>query len=139
MIKSEKQKTKTLKHLESLENERESFLSASIGLPEAIIKAQLGSIDSMIGSLKNEIAEYETIKAGNFELPQNITFVELLRSLTKIRIAKRLSQQDLATLIGVSRQQINRYEEHDYQNVSIEKVNAILEALNINIDLKSAA
>ena len=64
-----------------------------------------------------------------------VTFIELLKSLSKIRISRGLSQKDLGDLIGVPKQQINRYEEHEYQNISIEKINIILEVLNINLDL----
>jgi hypothetical protein len=42
---------------------------------------------------------YFPLKAGNFVLPQNITFIELLKNLAKIRISKGLNQQDLARLI----------------------------------------
>jgi len=39
-------------------------------------------------------------------------------------------------LIGVTKQQINRYEEYEYQNVGVEKVNKILDVLNISLDMK---
>ena len=89
----------------------------------------------VLGELENEIKEYEEIKSGNYELPKNITFIDLLRSLPKIRVSRGLSQKNLGDLIGVSKQQINRYEEHEYQNIGIEKINMILEVLNINLDI----
>jgi len=135
MIKSEKQKTKTLETIENLKKDKKEFLAISQNLPGEIIEAKIGSIDSMLGELENEIKEYEEIKSGNYELPKNITFIELLRSLPKIRISKGLSQKDLGDLIGATKQQINRYEEHEYQNIGIEKINMILDVLNINLDI----
>ena len=136
MIKSEKQKTRTIKLLENMKKDKESFLLKSQNLHQDIINAHIGGIDSMIGQLESELIEYEDLKAGKFQLPQAISFIELLRYLPKIRIAKGLSQKDLADLIGVTKQQINRYEEYEYQNVGVEKVNRILDVLNISLDMK---
>ena len=134
MIKSEKQKTRSLKLLENMKKDKEDFLLKSQNLHQEIINAHIGGIDSMIGQLESELTEYEELKAGKFQLPQDISFIELLRYL--IRIAKGLSQKDLADLIGVTKQQINRYEEYEYQNVGVEKVNKILDVLNISLDMK---
>lgn len=124
MIKSEQQKTRTLKILAELEQKKKN-----------INKIALGSVNSLIGQLEREIDEYETLKKGEFTLPQNISFVELLKCIAKVRISKGLSQQDLANLLGVTKQQINRYEEYDYQNVSLAKINEILDVLGLTISL----
>lgn len=124
MIKSEQQKNRTLKLLEEYKKKLESLDEYS-----------KGSLLSLIGTLEQEIEEYENLKKGIYELPQNITFVELLQSISKIRISKGLSQQDLANMLGITKQQLNRYEEHNYQNVSIAKINEILEVLNISVSL----
>jgi HTH-type transcriptional regulator / antitoxin HigA len=135
MIKSEKQKTRTKKLIEDFKKELAEKEAKLANLDNK--ETYLSSYRVIINDLENEIKEYEMLKAGNFVLPQNITFIELLKNLAKIRISKGLSQQDLARLIGVTKQQINRYEEHDYQNVGVDKVNQILEALNIYLDMKS--
>lgn len=136
MIKSEVQKNRTLKSISNLKKDID-FMSKSQDYDEDVKKAYIGSYESMFAELEREIQEYEDLKAGKFVLPKNITFIELLKNLTKIRIARDLSQQDLANMIGVSRQKINLYEEHDYQNVKIDKINAILKAFNISLDMKS--
>jgi DNA-binding Xre family transcriptional regulator len=124
MIKSEQQKNRTLKMIEEYNKKLETLDEYS-----------KGSLLSLIGTLEQEIEEYENLKKGIYELPQNITFVELLQSISKIRISKGLSQQDLANMLGITKQQLNRYEEHNYQNVSIAKINEILEVLNISVSL----
>jgi len=138
MIKSEVQKNRTLKSIAELKKTIES-IKISKDYDDDVKQAYLGSHQSLLAELEREVQEYQDLKAGKFDLPQNITFIELLRNLTKIRIAKGISQQDLANMIGVSRQKINLYEEHDYQNVKIEKINDILKVLNINLDMKIAA
>ena len=124
MIKSEQQKNRTLKML----NEYNEKLKTLDGV-------QKDSLLSLIGSLEQELKEYKELKQGKYFLPQNISFVELLECIPKVRISKGLSQQDLANLLGMSKQQINRYEEHNYQNVSITVVNEIFEALNLSLSL----
>ena len=124
MIKSEQKKNRTLKMLKEY-NENLKTLD----------EYSRGSLLSLIGTLEQEIEEYENLKKGIYELPKNISFVELLQSISKIRISKGLSQQDLANMLGITKQQLNRYEEHNYQNVSIAKINEILEVLNISVSL----
>ncbi|MEI8129259.1 MAG: helix-turn-helix transcriptional regulator, partial [bacterium] len=93
------------------------------------------SMLSFIGTLESEIEEYEALKRGEFTLPKNISFVGLLKNIAKIRISKSLSQQDLAKMLRMTKQQVNRYEEHDYQNISMTKINEILDVLGISISL----
>ena len=125
MIKSEQQKNRTIKQLTELKEKRKTASNIT-----------LGSIDSLIGQLENEIKEYEDLKRGEFTLPKNITFVELIKNIAKIRISKGLSQQDLANMLGMTKQQINRYEEHDYQNVSLVKISEIIAVLGLTVSLE---
>ena len=125
MIKSEQQKNRTIKMLDELKQKREKSS-----------KIALGSIESLIGQLELELDEYEKLKQGDFILPKNITFVELLKNITKVRISKGLSQQDLANMLGMAKQQINRYEEHDYQNVSLVKISEIIAVLGLTVSLE---
>ena len=126
MIKSEQQKNRTIKQLTELKEKRKTASNIAIG-----------SIDSLIGQLENEIKEYEDLKRGEFTLPKNITFVELIKNIAKIRISKGLSQQDLANMLGMTKQQINRYEEHDYQNVSLLKISEIIAVLGLTVTLEN--
>ena len=125
MIKSEQQKNRTIKMLSELQEKKKTASNIAIG-----------SIDSLIGQLENEIKEYENLKRGEFTLPKNITFVELIKNIAKIRISKGLTQQDLANMLGMTKQQINRYEEHDYQNVSLVKISEIIAVLGLTVSLE---
>jgi len=118
-------KNRTIKRLAELEEKKKTASELS-----------LSSINSLIGQLERELEEYNALKRGEFELPKNITFAELMKNITKIRIAKGLSQQDLANLLGTTKQQINRYEEHDYQNVSLVKISEIIAILGLSVSLE---
>ena len=125
MIKSEQQKNRTIKALEDFKNRLSDISEYS--------KA---GVLAMIGQLEKELEEYEALKRGEFVLPRDITFVELVKNIAKIRIAKGLSQQDLANMLGISKQQINRYEEHDYHNVSLTKISEIIAVLGLTVILE---
>jgi HTH-type transcriptional regulator/antitoxin HigA len=49
----------------------------------------------------------------------------------KIRIAKGVSQTELARRLGVSKRVISRYEETDYQTVAIARLQEILDVIGI--------
>ena len=125
MIKSEQQKNRTLKIIEELKEKKNKSSNIAIG-----------SIDSLIGQLESEIKEYESLKRGEFTLPKNISFVELIKNIAKIRISQGLSQKDLADMLGMTKQQINRYEEHDYQNVSLVKISEIITILGLTVSFE---
>jgi transcriptional regulator with XRE-family HTH domain len=49
----------------------------------------------------------------------------------KLRIAKGVSQTELAHRLSVSKQVISRYEESDYQTVGIARLQEILDAIGV--------
>jgi transcriptional regulator with XRE-family HTH domain len=51
-----------------------------------------------------------------------------LRFIAKIRIAKGVSQTELARRLGVSKQVISRYEESEYHTVGIGRIQELLDA-----------
>ena len=48
-----------------------------------------------------------------------------------MRIAKGVSQTELAHRLGVSKQVVSRYEETEYQTVGISRLQEILDAIGI--------
>jgi transcriptional regulator with XRE-family HTH domain len=51
--------------------------------------------------------------------------------VVKLRIARGVSQTELARRLGVSKQVISRYEESDYQTVAVSRLQEILDAIGI--------
>jgi NAD(P)H-dependent FMN reductase len=51
--------------------------------------------------------------------------------VAKMRIAKGVSQTELANRLGVSKQVVSRYEETEYQTVAISRLQEILDAIGI--------
>jgi HTH-type transcriptional regulator/antitoxin HigA len=85
----------------------------------------------MIRRLEDELHEYDQMKSGELTLPHFERLDQIAPSIVKIRIAKGVSQTELARRLGVSKQVVSRYEESDYQTVAIARLQEILEAMGI--------
>ena len=94
-----------------------------------LAKAEEDGLQSMIDELREELQEYERTKQGQVDLTALISVHSVPKTLIKARIAKGLSQRQLAELVGLKEQQIQRYESNDYANVDLGRVQEIASAL----------
>jgi DNA-binding Xre family transcriptional regulator len=90
-----------------------------------------GSYEGMIRHLEDEICEYDELKSGDLALPNVERLDQIVPFVTKMRIAKGVSQTEVARRLGVSKQLISRYEETEYQTVAISRLQEILDAIGI--------
>lgn len=84
--------------------------------------------------LAEEVETYEQIKRGEFQPLYNLT--QIGRLLIGLRIALGLSQKELADRLEVSAAAVSRDERNEYHGVSVEKVQRILEALDVRLRLE---
>ncbi|MGV8026331.1 MAG: helix-turn-helix domain-containing protein [Anaerolineaceae bacterium] len=136
MITNERQYKITKKQLENL---KRALLELDIkhtteNLDSKILAtAELDALKSEIENLSNQLMDYENLKSGaaiNFEAS---SLSDLPRILIKARIAQNLSQKQLAELIGIKEQQIQRYEAEDYYSASLKRLLEIANALQISV------
>jgi len=85
----------------------------------------------LLSPTRDELREYDQLKSGELTLPHIERLDEIAPFIAKIRIAKGLSQTELARRLGVSKQVISRYEESDYQTVAVARLQEILDAIGI--------
>ena len=96
-----------------------------------IVKAQREALSSQIADLEEELREYESLKAGLFQLDQLKAVAELPTLLIKARIAQGLSQKELAERLGLKEQQIQRYEATDYASARLARIKEVVGALGV--------
>ena len=130
MIKNERQYLITKAQIARFVRTLES-LGGDQGVHEVIHKAQRNAVLSQISDMKAEIHEYESLKAGDFKPDQLKTVNELPVLLIKARIAQGLTQKDLADLLGLKEQQIQRYEATDYASARLSRIREVVGALGI--------
>ena len=95
------------------------------------IKRVLDPVRSFHEQMKEEIQSYERLKRGEFDELQN--FSGIGRLLIALRIAKGLTQRELAERLGVSETQVSRDERNEYHGVTVDRANRILEALEVEV------
>ena len=128
MIKSDAQRDRTVAQIEGF---RRALAKADEEKPGKRSAAIRGSYESMIRQLEDELREYDELKSGVLNLPQVERLGQIAPFIARMRIAKGVSQTELARRLGVSKQVISRYEESDYQTVAIARLEEILDAIGI--------
>ena len=135
MIKNERQYRITRAQAERFERSLEALRRSNEedqDLHPLIAKAREDAIRSQLSDLKSELREYEALKAGDFELDQLGVVSGLPAMLIKARIARGMSQRDLAERVGLKEQQIQRYEATDYASVSLSRIREVVNGLDVS-------
>jgi HTH-type transcriptional regulator/antitoxin HigA len=128
MIKSDVQRERTVAQIEGF---RRALAVAALEKPGKRSAALRGSYESMIGQLEDELREYDQLKSGKLVLPRIERLDQIAPFIAKMRIAKGVSQTEMARRLGVSKQVISRYEEAEYQTVAIARLQEILDAIGM--------
>jgi hypothetical protein len=106
MIKNEKQYAITKKKLKNFQDALELIASSNEDHNSLGYRLKFDSINSQMEDFKNEIAEYEKLKSGeyilNFDNIENINI-----GIIKARIIKGYNHKKMAELLGTSEQQIH--------------------------------
>ena len=132
MIKNEAQYKLTKTSVEGFEK-RLNWLRANPGaradLDPIVARAEEEALESTIEELREELRDYNRTKAGHVDLEVLSTADKIGRGLISARIARGLTQRQLAGMVGLKEQQIQRYEARDYANVDLGRVQEIARAL----------
>jgi ribosome-binding protein aMBF1 (putative translation factor) len=128
MIKSDAQRERTAARIEGF---RQAIAKVDREMTGKRAGAVRGSYEGMIRQLEGELREYEELKSGELTLPNVERLDQIAPFVAKMRIAKGVSQTELARRLGVSKQVVSRYEEAEYQTVAISRLQEILDAIGI--------
>jgi ribosome-binding protein aMBF1 (putative translation factor) len=91
--------------------------------------------ESMLRERESQIRDYDDLRNGKLNLPKFQRIGDIAAFIPRIRIARGISQTDLAQRLGVSKQVVNRYEESGYQTVGLARLQEILDALHTKIEI----
>ncbi|GAI29951.1 unnamed protein product, partial [marine sediment metagenome] len=98
-----------------------------------LAKAEIDALRSEYENLSMQLHEYEALKSGTVEILKASNLEELPKILIRARIAKGLSQRQLAKDIGWKEQQIQRYEAEEYASANLSRLAKVANALELNI------
>ncbi|MNT46640.1 helix-turn-helix protein [compost metagenome] len=133
MIKTEKEYLESKNRLDAefKDLDAHAVKLKKAGLTKAQIKLALDPLVSFALQLQEEVEEYEKLKRGQFDTIEN--FNGIGRMLVALRIFKGLKQKDLAKKLDVTEAQVSRDERNEYHGASIEKIQKVLEALDVTL------
>ncbi len=104
---------------------------AEMGLSREEIKRAMDPMRSFHEQLKEEVASYERLLRGEFAELHNFEAVGQL--LVGLRIARGITQRELAERLRVHESQISRDERNEYHGITIERAQRVLDALGVEV------
>lgn len=133
MIKNERQFLATKAQLANMEKSLALAKGEKTALDPRLHSAMIEGMISLIEELTQEIADYEDLKKISSDAIIVTDLEELPAALIKARIARNLTQAELAKCLRLSQQQIQKYEKEDYRGVSFSRIVQISKTLGITI------
>jgi DNA-binding Xre family transcriptional regulator len=106
------------------------------GLSPDQVRLALEPMESFHLQLVEEVEAYERLKRGDLGEIENLH--GLGRMLIALRIARGISQTELATRLGVDSSQVSRDERNEYHGITVERASKILDVLNANLLSRTA-
>jgi len=105
---------------------------ARTDLSRRMRQAYVDALTSNIAEMAAEVRAYEDLKAGRVEV-KSVSLAQLPTVLVRARIANGWAQKQLADLLGVNEQTIQRYEATYYQGVALARLVKIAETLSVQV------
>jgi HTH-type transcriptional regulator/antitoxin HigA len=136
MITNERQYRISKAQLSRLRQAVEAFdLTEAAGQvgSDLLAKAELEALRSEYEVLSEQIREYQALKSGAVTVLKAATLEELPSILVRARIAHGLSQRELAEILGLKEQQVQRYESEEYASASLRRLAEVANALQLNV------
>lgn len=106
------------------------------GLPPSVVNGFRKAIRTERAELEVSVAAYEAAKGGNFNDLKRRARNDPGISLIIARIARNLTQKELARKLGMKEQQIQRYEADRYSSISLANYRRIASLLGVEWEIR---
>jgi ribosome-binding protein aMBF1 (putative translation factor) len=136
MIRNERQYVITKAQIKKFKTALKSFEKQESSAHPVLVKAQKDAMERQLDELEAQVQEYEELRSGKYKVLESTSFDNLPIDLIRARIALGLTQKQLAELVGLKEQQIQRYEETEYASASFSRLKEIIKVLKIDITEK---
>ena len=98
-----------------------------------IHEAGIDALRSEAAALRDQLDEYERLRAGHVKQRTLSSLRELPKAIIEARIAAHVTQKELGKRLSVAEQQVQRWEASDYAGVSVDRMQEIADALGVRI------
>lgn len=99
--------------------------------------AVIDALRMQIGDLGREISEYEDLREGRLHSFGAEDLDSLGELLTKARIACGLTQAELGEILGMTQQQVQRYERDGWQKISLWRLAEASDTLGLDVNIRA--
>lgn len=138
MIRNDKEHRHSREQLSELEAELQELSSTRRSAErDEVALAVIDALRIQIEDLEREISEYEDLKEGRLLSFGADNLDSLGELITKARIARGLTQAELGELLGMTQQQVARYERDGWQKVSLWRLAEIADALGLDLSIRA--
>ncbi|MEI9424908.1 XRE family transcriptional regulator [Mesorhizobium sp. Cs1299R1N1] len=118
--------------LDELLSSARTFEPIVAGLPPQVVDGFRNAIKAERGELEALVKAYEAAKAGDFEDLERRAENDPGLTLIVARIARGLTQKELARKLGLKEQQIQRYEADRYRSISLANFRRVARFLGVD-------
>jgi HTH-type transcriptional regulator/antitoxin HigA len=136
-IRDEIEHRHSKKQLEGLKNRLEELSSLPGSKRGLLVEGEMEGLRSMIGDIEREIAEYENLKSGRASSLDAESLDSLGELIVKARLARGLTQAELGGLLGMTQQQVQRYERDGWQKASLWRLAEAADALELDLSVRA--
>ena len=137
MIRTDAEYRRALQRLreeaETLRAQREHL--GGLDLSEEEVERAMQPLLSFRAQLEEEVEAYSQMRRGELGPLSSLTAIG--RWLVGARIARGLTQVELAERLGVDPSQVSRDERSDYRGVTVERAQRIIEALGVRFTARA--
>ncbi len=134
MITNEVQRRSTEAHLRQFEEALANLeAKAGVGKRSKLVQLEIDAVRAQADDLRVELEEYDGLRSGAVSSFEASSLAELATLLVKARIARGWSQRQLADILGIAEQQVQRYEATEYRSASLARICDVADALDVTV------
>ncbi len=138
MIRTDKEYRHSKEQLSELEAELQKLSSVRRSAErDEVASAVIDALRMQIEDMEREIAEYEDLKEGRLLSFGADDLDSLGELITKARITRGLTQAELGELLGMTQQQVARYERDGWQKISLWRLAEAADALGLDLSVRA--
>lgn len=139
MIRNDAEYRRLLQQVEEAKSyfhaQKAAFQEEGVAADSAEIALQ--ATETFILSLEEEAVAYDRAKRGELEPLSDLRHIG--RWLIHVRIARGLTQKQLAEKLNVSEAQVSRDERNEYHRVSVDRAQQILEVMEVKYRIEDTS
>jgi DNA-binding XRE family transcriptional regulator len=134
-IRSESERRRAEEQVEYLQSELEKIPASEQG--DEITSSVINALRMQISDIEKQLVEYDHLKKGLETVLAAHSFDDIGELIIKARVLRGWSQADLAKALGMEPQQVQRYERNDWQKISLWRLQEVVEALSLRLDIRA--